>query len=225
MTPRARAAVQPAAWRNRIVGSGTEDPTQLLANPLNWRTHPGPQRDALRGSLNEVGWVQQVMVNRTTGHVVDGHARIEEAISRGEDSVPVLYVELDSNEEALVLAALDPISAMAVPDMTKLAELLSGVTVQDDALVALLSGLDGKPLSLEERMGEWGGMPDFGQEAQLGYKQVVVHFLNDEDYKAFQRVIGQELTDKTRACWFPAQARDNTTDQHFDVLDDDEAAG
>ena len=36
-----------APWRSRIVGSGTEEPTQLLANPRNWRTHPKAQQDAL----------------------------------------------------------------------------------------------------------------------------------------------------------------------------------
>jgi hypothetical protein len=100
-------------WRNRIVGTGEEAPDQLVANPLNWRTHPGPQRDALRGSLAEVGWVQQVLVNQRTGHVVDGHARVEEALSRQEATVPVLYVDLSPEEEALVLATLDPIGAMA----------------------------------------------------------------------------------------------------------------
>ncbi len=32
----------PAAnsWENRIIGSGTENPDQLLANPSNWRIHP-----------------------------------------------------------------------------------------------------------------------------------------------------------------------------------------
>jgi DNA modification methylase len=127
-----------APWRSRITGLGSEDPTQLLANPRNWRTHPGPQRDALRGSLDTLGWVQQVLVNQQTGHVVDGHARIEEAISRGEPSVPVLYVDLTDEEEALVLATLDPISAMAIPDQAKLAELLAGVTVDDTGLAALL---------------------------------------------------------------------------------------
>jgi hypothetical protein len=53
-------AMTAAAWRNRIVGTGEEAPDQLVANPANWRTHPGPQRDALRGSLSTVGWVQQV---------------------------------------------------------------------------------------------------------------------------------------------------------------------
>jgi type V secretory pathway adhesin AidA len=36
-----------AEWRNRIVGSGTEDPEKLLANPKNWRIHPKAQREAL----------------------------------------------------------------------------------------------------------------------------------------------------------------------------------
>jgi hypothetical protein len=131
------------AWRNRIVGSGEEAPDQLVANPANWRTHPGPQRDALRGSLATVGWVQQILVNRRTGHVVDGHARVEEALSRHEPTVPVLYVDLDPDEEALVLATLDPISAMATRDDARLAELLAGITVDDEGLRRLLGDLAG----------------------------------------------------------------------------------
>ena len=130
-----------APWRSRITGSGEEDPTQLLANPRNWRTHPGRQRDAIRGSLDTVGWVAQVMVNRTTGHVVDGHARVEEAISRGEPTVPVLYVELSPEEEALVLATLDPIGAMAEQSTERLAELLAEISVDDAGLRRLLADL------------------------------------------------------------------------------------
>ena len=133
----------PAPWRNRIVGTGDEAPDQLVANPANWRMHPGPQRDALRGSLSEVGWVQQVMVNRRTGFVVDGHARVEEALTRGEPTVPVLYVDLDPEEEALVLATLDPIGAMATRDDAKLRELLAGITVDDAGLKSLLGDLAG----------------------------------------------------------------------------------
>ena len=37
------------------------------------------------GALDDaVGWVQQVLVNRRTGFVVDGHARVALALSRGE---------------------------------------------------------------------------------------------------------------------------------------------
>ena len=134
-----------APWRNRIVGSGDEDPTQLLANPRNWRTHPGPQRDALRGSLVEIGWVQQIMVNRRTGFVVDGHARVEEAISAGAPTVPVLYVDLSDDEERVVLATLDPIGAMAQEDSERLTELLAELSVGDAGLQALLDTLAPAP--------------------------------------------------------------------------------
>lgn len=132
-----------SAWRNRIVGSGTEAPDQLVANPLNWREHPPAQREALRGSLNTVGWVQQVLVNRVTGNVVDGHARVEEALSRQESEVPVLYVELSPEEEATVLATLDPISAMATTNDERLTELLADVNVDDAGLQRLLDDLAG----------------------------------------------------------------------------------
>ena len=131
-------------WRNRIVGQGEEAPDQLVANPANWRTHPGPQRDALRGSLTEVGWVQQVLVNRTTGHLIDGHARVEEALTRAEPTVPVLYIELDEAEEALVLATLDPIGSMASADGARLRDLLADVTIDAPGLRQLLADLAGE---------------------------------------------------------------------------------
>ena len=84
-------------FRNRITGSGMEAPEQLLANPRNWRVHPKAQEAALAAVLDEVGWVQNVIVNQRTGNVVDGHLRVSLAISRGEATVPVVYVDLDEN--------------------------------------------------------------------------------------------------------------------------------
>jgi len=122
------------AWKNRIVSTGDEAPDQLLANPNNWRVHPKAQQDALAAVLDDVGWVQRVIVNRTTDHVVDGHLRVALALSRGEPTIPVSYVELDPREEALVLASLDPLAAMATTDKDKLAELLRQAEINDQTL-------------------------------------------------------------------------------------------
>ena len=138
---KARIPKVSAAWRNRIVGTGEEAPDQLLANPKNWRTHPVNQREALRGALDQVGWVQQVMVNRVTGHIVDGHARVEEALTRGEASVPVLYVELEPHEEDVVLATLDPIGALATRDDERLRMLLAEVEFDAEALREMTEAL------------------------------------------------------------------------------------
>lgn len=128
-------------FRSRIVGQGEEAPDQLLANPRNWRVHPKFQQDALESVLDTVGWVQNIIVNRTTGFVVDGHARVAIALRREERAVPVLYVELTPEEEALVLATYDPISALAGKDDALLRELVSEVKVGDQILRELMDDM------------------------------------------------------------------------------------
>src|SRR5688500_6761108 len=98
MSARAAGSTAPG-WRNRIVGHADVAPADLVPNPANWRGHPPEQQRALAGALAEVGWVAEVLVNQTTGHVVDGHLRIELALARKEPSVPVTYVELSETEE------------------------------------------------------------------------------------------------------------------------------
>lgn len=119
MTAKARSQ-----WRNRIVGRGEQPADQFVANPDNYRIHPTAQQEALAAVLERVGWVDEVIVNRTTGNVVNGHLRIMLALQRG-DRTPVPYreVELTPAEEALVLASFDPISALAGTDQQKLEEL------------------------------------------------------------------------------------------------------
>jgi DNA modification methylase len=63
------------------------------------------------------------------------------AIRQQAPSVPVLYVDLDPEEEALVLASLDPLAAMAGTDDEKLRALLADVSVESDALAAMLAEL------------------------------------------------------------------------------------
>lgn len=142
---RSRRPVNPAPsaspWRSRIVGQADIPPGSLLAHPLNWRRHPESQRRPLRAVLGDVGWVQRVIVNRVTGHLVDGHARAEEALARGEPTVPVSYVELTPDEELRVLAVLDPIAALATADGPALAELLASISTRDADLAALLDDL------------------------------------------------------------------------------------
>jgi ParB-like chromosome segregation protein Spo0J len=103
-----------AKWRNRIVGHGEVDPNDLVANPRNWRIHPQAQQEALEGVLEDVGWVDTVLVNQRTGFVVDGHLRVQLALRREEHEVPVTYLDLSEDEELEVLASYDPLSAMAV---------------------------------------------------------------------------------------------------------------
>lgn len=110
------------------------DPATILAHPKNWRTHGPEQRSALVAELDRVGFVQSVVVNRTTGHLVDGHLRVEVAAERGVGTIPVVYVELSPEEEARVLVALDPLGSMAGTNDALLQDLLDGLDLENRAL-------------------------------------------------------------------------------------------
>jgi len=47
------------------------------------------------------------------------------------------------------------------------------------------------------------GMPAMDNDGAEAYKQLVVNFNTAEDYQAFQELIGQELTDKTKSIYYP----------------------
>jgi DNA modification methylase len=128
-------------WQNRIVSSGYEDPAQLLANPYNFRHHPKNQQDALEGALNEIGWIQDVIVNTTTGHIIDGHLRVTMAMKQNA-RVPVKYVELTEKEELIALATMDPIGALADQSQLELDQLIEDIgDVQDTELGLFLQEL------------------------------------------------------------------------------------
>lgn len=197
--------VKARGWRNRIVGHGEEAPDQLLANALNWRIHPKAQQEALSGVLDEVGWVQDIIVNRRTGNVVDGHLRASLAIGRGEQSVPVVYVDLDEHEERLILATIDPLAGMAVTDTEQLASLLGEITVTDTALTEMLAGLGVKAgvVPLDDPNAEWQGMPAFEHEDKTAHRTIHVHFKDEEAVTAFAELVGQKITPATRYFWYP----------------------
>lgn len=136
---------QSKKWRSRIVGHDQVDPEELTGNPLNHRTHPQSQRDVVRDSLEQIGVVKSVVVNKTTGFIVDGHERVWQALNAKESdptvTIDVEYVELSPEEEAFALAVLDASTDMAVVDPVKLDELLREVDTGSAAIQEMLSEL------------------------------------------------------------------------------------
>lgn len=164
------------SWKNSIVESAEVDPRELTANPMNWREHPEKQLSALEGVMNTVGWVDKVLVNKRTGHVVDGHARIELALRREEASVPVDFIDVSEEDEKLILATFDPLSAMAATNADILAELVEEVSYDmgqllDDFLPPLPPGNDQDEDDLDaERSFALYGLDEITQSASSFYR-------------------------------------------------------
>lgn len=130
-------------WKNRILGYDVKRADQFTAHPQNPRRHPQIQRESVKTSLNTLGWVGLAIENVQTGHLLDGHERVWDALELGDDTaVPYLKVDLDEDEELLFLATFDPITYMAQTDPETLsgimAYLSSTALVQDNPSIGLL---------------------------------------------------------------------------------------
>lgn len=94
-----------------------------------------------------MGLVDEVIVNRQTGFLLNGHLRVSLALEQGQATVPVKYVDLTPEEEALVLATFDPLTAMAEADRDALEALMAEVKTESPAVLAMLEGLAQAELS------------------------------------------------------------------------------
>jgi len=138
--------------RKRTAATGDQDqapalrlewrsPAELAVNPRNWRRHPEQQEAALAGVLSEVGWAGACLFNEATGLLIDGHLRQKVALANGADKIPVLVGRWTPDQEAKILATLDPIAGLATADPVALDQLLRDVTTSCEELQAVLDGL------------------------------------------------------------------------------------
>lgn len=154
-------------WINRIVGHDEVAPDQLLANPLNYRIHPAQQQSALSGSLDNLGWIQEVLVNKNTGHVIDGHLRIQLALRNDEKLIPVTYLDLTEDEEKLALLSLDTIAAMAAIDKEQLDSLLAQVNSDDTRIQEFLHNLAEENNLIDDEQGGMDAEPRIEKSDEL----------------------------------------------------------
>mgnify|MGYP007083423547 FL=1 len=194
-------------FRNRVVGSGVEKTDQLQANAMNFRIHPDAQQQALAGAIDDIGFARSILVCRTSGNVIDGHARIALALRSGVEELPVEYVDLTEDEERKALLFIDPIAAMAASDKQKLDDLLQSVQSDDERVTEMLEemakreGLDyGAPPpedaepqidKAEELRQKW--QVGSGQMWRLGDHKIICGDCTDR--AVVERVIGGEKAD------------------------------
>jgi hypothetical protein len=100
------------------------DPHLLDPHPENWRIHPERQRSAVAKSLAAYGWLEPVVWNERTGHILDGHARVTEAIRLEMPSIPVVVLDLAPEMEREILASGDWIGEMAGRDPERQLDLI-----------------------------------------------------------------------------------------------------
>jgi hypothetical protein len=198
MTARKLKKSKPDVWRNRIVGYGKENPEKLVSNRLNYRLHPDSQQESLTAVLQEIGLVQNIIVNKRTGYVVDGHLRLRLALREGVKKIPVTYVDLTEDEERIVLATLDPITNEAVTDPETLTLLLDGLQPENETIKNFMENLadeaglfDDEQVKDAVRDGLEGVIPEAaGTQCVIGSYKFPI---SREDYTAWLNTIRERV--------------------------------
>jgi len=150
-------------WDDRITGFDRIPAKSIKPHPHNFRTHPERQRNIVTGLLNEVGWIDAVIVNETTGNLIDGHLRLEQALAMDND-VPVLFVKLSEAEEALALTTLDKSAELAGVDVDNLEILVNKIDVHDVAVQSFVKDIQ-VDVGLADNKGEGGDESAEGPDA------------------------------------------------------------
>lgn len=61
----------------------------------------------------------------------------------------------------------------------------------------------------------WKGMPEFNQPGIKPIKSLIVHFLNKDDMLKFSKIIGFQITAKTKSVWYPVQDETPRWDKRY----------
>ena len=176
--------------RDRIVEFKRINASELTPHPQNWRKHPKEQQAAMSGILKEVGYVDALMVREHDDgyQIIDGHLRAE---TTPDSEVPVLVVDLDDAEAALVLATFDPLAAMAHASAEELGVLLQQVNTTDPALQEMLADV-AKDANLYEET-KLSELQSVGEIGDLEYRIIVECANEQEQAKLLDRFIEQNI--------------------------------
>src|SRR5262249_19375129 len=127
-----------------------------MPHPLNPRTHPEAQMDALTGSMEQFGDVRSLLAYRSPKNwpgkivLIDGHAR------QSLDPNRPVYVELlkdltDEEAEALLLT-IDPLAQLAGYDEERLASLRETARADNETLQSLWEALDANQTAVQNSL-------------------------------------------------------------------------
>lgn len=180
--------------------------SELTPYDKNARTHSDAQIDQIVASIKEFGFTNPILLDRN-GRVAAGHGRLAAAKKLGMDSVPCIELAgLTERQIRAYILADNKLAQNAGWDEELLKLELTDLKL-DGFDVSLLGW---SPVELDQiwapetdASAEWQGMPEFEQGNKMAWRSIIVHFNGPEDLEAFQKLVGQRMTEKTKFIWYP----------------------
>jgi ParB-like chromosome segregation protein Spo0J len=160
--------------------------------------------------IEEVGWRQPIVVDENMV-ILAGHTRLGAAKLLKHKTAPVHIAEgLTEAQKKVYRLADNRLSEMSTWDygglkteLEELADLEIDLSLTGFSELMIKNLIDSGEEILDPDQ-EIITQPDIGEKTE-GYKSLIVHFLTEDDWKAFFKLIEQNYTDKTKYVWFPEQ--------------------
>lgn len=192
--------------------------SKLVGLPRNAKDH---DLGAIVASIRRFGFLDPILLNGVTGHVLAGHGRRDGLramkvsgeppppgveVNGGEWMVPVVQLSIPAEREEAAAVALNRTVELGGWDEAALVQVLSdlaaagelegtGYTAEElDSLLRTVIDFDPQH--------EWQGMPEFEQDEEQSYDSIKVHFRNEQDRAEFMGVMG-EKPDRVKSIWYP----------------------
>ncbi|EMG1576660.1 MAG: site-specific DNA-methyltransferase [Christensenellaceae bacterium] len=148
-----------------IEKKNTKDLIPATYNPRKDLKPGDAEYDKLKRSIEQFGYVEPVIWNKVTGHVVGGHQRLKVLMDMGITEVECVIIEMDEEKEKALNIALNKISGDW--DKDKLALLISDLQGVD--FDVSLTGFDPKELDdlFKDTLKEGIHDDDFDVETEL----------------------------------------------------------
>jgi len=174
----------------------------LVEAEYNPRQITKEQHAQITDSIEKFGFVDPIIVNINKSRknvIIGGHQRVKVAKELKYKKLPCIELDLDLTKERELNVRLNKNVGQWDYDILAntydLDELLNWGFKEYELKIDFPEKLD--------KMAEWEGMPEFDNEDLTPYKQIRVSFRNDEDIKAFSKLIKQKITEKTKSVWHP----------------------
>ena len=164
--------------------------SELIPAPYNPRKdiQPGDaEYEKLKRSLEEFGYVEPVIWNARTGHVVGGHQRLKVLRELGETEIDCVIVDLPDAQEKALNIALNKISNDW--DKEKLAELLEDLQSTDIDMT--VTGFDSAELDAVlnlDQVGEDDEDAYYGDDREKTYNAYHLHEYDNERTAGFYQL-------------------------------------
>lgn len=166
-------------------------------NPRKWNDSEFKQ---LLASLEAFGFVEPIVVNKRTGHIVGGNQRFKAATTLGYKEVPVSYIDVSIKREKILNIALNKIDFGF--DEKKLKEQETELQLNDEDLELVLNVLDLKVRDVGQDDGSsYDGEIQFSPIIHRKQDYVMILFDNNTDFTNFVENMNLKnvwATDKNR---------------------------